>query len=109
MTGLHIKADRRNEFISFESILYIQARKQYIMIVTTERRWMSIYTLKSIEKVVPHGMFTRVHRSYIVAIDKVKSFDGEKIVIGSHQVPVSFRLRKRITAIFTQKNASDFW
>jgi DNA-binding LytR/AlgR family response regulator len=76
--------------VDFRHILYIEARKNYTRLVLEERPTaLVLVTLKQWEKLLPRDLFCRVHRGYIVSIDKILSFDnkhvyfpGEKITIG---------------------------
>ena len=85
-----IRHEGRYVKVDFQEILYIEARKNYTRLVMDERPTvMVLVTLKQWEKLLPGDCFCRVHRGYIVAINKVMSFDnkyaylsGEKICIG---------------------------
>jgi DNA-binding LytR/AlgR family response regulator len=85
-----IRHEGRYVKVDFQEILYIEARKNYTRLVMEERPTvMVLVTLKQWEKLLPVDSFCRVHRGYIVAINKVMSFDnkyaylaGEKICIG---------------------------
>jgi len=77
--------------VDFRHILYIEARKNYTRLVLEDRPTAALVlvTLKQWEKLLPRDLFCRVHRGYIVSIDKIVSFDnkyvyipGEKITIG---------------------------
>ena len=76
--------------VEFQHILYIEARKNYTRLVMDERPTvMVLVTLKQWERLLPKDQFCRVHRGYIVSIEKIVSFDnkyvylpGEKICIG---------------------------
>ncbi len=76
--------------MDFSSILYIEARKNYTRLVLDERPTVLVLvTLKQWERLLPRDLFCRIHRGYIVSIDKIVSFDnkyvylqGEKIAIG---------------------------
>jgi two-component system LytT family response regulator len=85
-----IRHEGRYLKVDFQEILYIEAQKNYTRLVMDERPTvMVLVTLKQWEKLLPGDCFCRVHRGYIVAINKVMSFDnkyaylpGEKICIG---------------------------
>ena len=85
-----IRHEGRYVKVDFQEILYIEARKNYTRLVMEERPTvMVLVTLKQWEKLLPRDCFCRVHRGYIVAINKVMSFDnkyvylaGDKICIG---------------------------
>ncbi len=76
--------------VDFRDILYIEARKNYTRLVMDEKPTvMVLVTLKQWERLLPRDSFCRVHRGYIVSIEKVLSFDnkyvylpGDKICIG---------------------------
>lgn len=76
--------------MDFSSILYIEARKNYTRLVLDEKPTaLVLVTLKQWERLLPRDLFCRIHRGYIVSIDKIVSFDnkyvylqGEKITIG---------------------------
>jgi DNA-binding LytR/AlgR family response regulator len=84
--------------VEFRHILFIESRKNYTRLVLEDRPTVVVLvTLKQWEKLLPHDLFCRIHRGYIVAIDKILSFDtkyvylpGEKISIGEqyrHALP----------------------
>lgn len=77
--------------VDFRNILYIEARKNYTRVVLEDRPTAALVlvTLKQWEKLLPRDGFCRIHRGYIISIDKIHSFDnkyvyfpGEKIAIG---------------------------
>ena len=76
--------------VDFRNILYIEARKNYTRLVLDEKPTaLVLVTLKQWERLLPRDLFCRVHRGYIVSIEKIQSFDnkfvylpGEKISIG---------------------------
>ena len=76
--------------MDFSSILYIEARKNYTRLVLDEKPTVLVLvTLKQWERLLPRDLFCRIHRGYIVSIEKIVSFDnkyvylqGEKITIG---------------------------
>ena len=86
----YIRHEGRNVKIDFQDVLYIEARKNYTRLVMDNRPTMMVLiTLKQWERVLPREVFCRIHRGYIVSIEKVQSFDnkyaymaGEKISIG---------------------------
>lgn len=84
-----IRHEGRNVKVDFQEILYIEARKNYTRLVMDNRPTMMVLiTLKQWERVLPREVFRRIHRGYIVSIEKVQSFDnkfvymGEKLSIG---------------------------
>jgi DNA-binding LytR/AlgR family response regulator len=81
---LYFRADRKMVKIFFHEILFIESLKDYIKIVTTNKAIVTKYVLYTLEKMLPPGEFLRIHRSYIVAINKIDSYNAENIQIAKH-------------------------
>jgi DNA-binding LytR/AlgR family response regulator len=75
---ISFKHKYRNVHLPLHSILYIEAFDNYIKIVTSNETYMPVMTMKTIQKLLPEERFIRVHNSYIIPIDKIKSFSREK-------------------------------
>lgn len=94
-----IKTDREYRNIEFDQILYVAGMKDYVLIylVSEPEPIVTHITLKAIEEKLPSDMFMRVHRSYIVALDKITAIDScGDILIDMISVPVSDSYRKEI-------------
>lgn len=94
-----IKTEREYRNIEFDQILYVAGMKDYVLIylASEPEPIVTHITLKAIEEKLPSDMFMRVHRSYIVALDKITSIDScGDILIGQISVPVSDSYRKDI-------------
>ncbi len=76
--------------IKFDEILYIEGLKDYVKIYLSTAQWPVItrMTLKNIELKLPQGQFIRVHKSFIVSMDKVQSVRNLKIAIGDISIPI---------------------
>ena len=87
---MFIKGESKNKFIkvSYDDILYIEGLKNYISIFTAEERIITYLTLREMELYLPKNRFYRVHKSYIVAIDKIRMIDGNSIFIKENIIPV---------------------
>lgn len=94
-----IKTDGEYRNIDFDQILYVEGMKDYVLIhLESETEPIVAHmTMKAIEEKLPSDMFMRVHRSYIVALDKITAIDScEEILIDRTSVPVSDSYRKDI-------------
>lgn len=90
---LVIKADRKIYRLPFEDILHLQAYGDYVKIQTTGKQLVPKETLNNLEKLLPEDQFIRIHRSYIIALNKVEYVEGNLVHIGERNIPVgkSFR------------------
>jgi DNA-binding LytR/AlgR family response regulator len=85
---LYFRADRKMVKIFFHEILFIESLKDYIKIVTTTKTIVTKYVLYTLEEMLPSGEFLRIHRSYIVAINKIDSYNADSIQISKHEIPI---------------------
>src|SRR5258706_476573 len=74
--------------IYFSEILYIESQKEYIRIVTPDHSYLTKMSTHEIESLLPDTLFKRIHRSFIIAIHKVKSFNSETVEINGNNIPV---------------------
>lgn len=85
---LYLRADRKMVKILFNEILFIESLKDYIKIVTINKTIVSRQSISSLENMLPKGSFLRIHRSFIVAINRIDSFNGEIIDIAKNELPI---------------------
>lgn len=99
---LVVKADGKMIKIFFDELLYVEGLKEYVRFVcTNNRKYVVLESLKNLEASLPSPDFLRVHKSYIVAIQKVKALDGNQLEIESQKIPISREKREEVvTQIF---------
>ena len=83
-----VRADRKMVKVLFNEILYIESLKNYIKIVTAGKTIISRQSISSLEQMLPKDEFLRIHRSYIVAMNRIDSFNGENINIAKNELPI---------------------
>lgn len=86
---MFVKSEYKLIKINFDDILYIEGMKDYVRIVTSNKNIMSLQTMKRTLEDLPEKKFMRVHRSYIVALDKIMSVMGNSISIQQKIIPIS--------------------
>lgn len=74
-----VKADKKLIKVKYDSILYIEGLKDYVIIRHDEGRVITLQTMKSLETKLPKNKFKRIHRSFIANIDKIKAVEGNMI------------------------------
>lgn len=84
-----VKTEFRMQRIDFDDILYIEGMSEYLGIKTTKERVMILQNFKSMEEILPAENFVRVHKSYIVALNKIESVEKNRITIGENHIPIS--------------------
>jgi hypothetical protein len=88
-----IRQDGRNVKVDFHSIHYIEARKNYTRLVMAERSAMVLITLKQWENLLPSELFCRVHRGYIVSIERIISFDNKYVYLQGMNIAIGEQYR----------------
>ncbi len=94
-----VKADGGLVKIFFEEILFIEALKEYVKIVTKEKSVITYHTISGLEEKLPAGKFYRIHRSYIVSIKAVASIEGFTVKINKIELPISRNERDAFVAL----------
>ena len=102
---LFIKSEHKIIRINFNEIKYIQGMSEYVRIfLTTGKPIMSLLSLKSLEVQLPENMFMRVHKSYIVSLNKINTIERNEIVYDDGTViPVSQQYKAKFQE-FVDKN-----
>lgn len=83
-----VKADGKLIKVKFEEILYIEGLKEYVSIYTAKDRIITLQSLKNLEEILPDSNFLRVHKSYIIALDKIQSIVGNQVEINKKMIPI---------------------
>ena len=91
---IFIKDDKITYKINLKDIQFIEAVGDYIKIITTEKAYLSYQTMKNVETYLPPHRFPRVHKSYIVAVSKINSIEGNMIHIHNTTIPIGQTFRK---------------
>ncbi|WP_234737180.1 LytR/AlgR family response regulator transcription factor [Tellurirhabdus bombi] len=88
---LFLKVEYQLVRVAFNDILYIEGLKDYVKVhlLSHSKPLLSLTSLKALEEKLPARLFMRVHRSFIVALDKIETVSRNTIQIGAAQIPVS--------------------
>lgn len=84
-----LKSNRKFHRICTESILYIEGMKEYIAIhLENNNRLLFLHSLRNLESILPPGDFIRIHKSYIVSVNKISAMEGNQLYLGEVKIPV---------------------
>ena len=98
-TFIYFRADRKSIKVALNDILYIESLKDYIKVVTTAKTIVTKHSMSSLEEMLPKDLFVRIHRSYIVSLNKIDSYSSDLIEIAKQELPVSRMYRNELTKI----------
>jgi two-component system LytT family response regulator len=85
---IFLNVQKKKVKILFPEIIYIESQREYIKIVTTKNTYISKISTKEIESILPSDLFKRVHRSFIISLDKIESYTADKVEVKGISIPV---------------------
>jgi two-component system, LytTR family, response regulator len=85
---IFIKSDSKMIKINLKEILFIEGLKDYISIQTEKEKLITLQNLKTLEQHLPPQQFMRVHKSYIVALNKIDTVERNRIFMGNYPIPI---------------------
>ena len=94
--SLYLNVQKRKVKVMMDDILYIESQREYVKVVTSKNQYTSKIGTNEIEALLPSGAFLRIHRSYIVSIDKIGSFTNEMVEINGIEIPVGREYKDNI-------------
>jgi DNA-binding LytR/AlgR family response regulator len=98
-----IKADHKIIRLPYQSIIYIQSKREYASFVTVNEKILALHSLIKLESELPKNQFIRIHKSYIVAINQVRAIEGNTLYLGEIALPVGNYYKEQVLeAIFHQ-------
>jgi Response regulator of the LytR/AlgR family len=86
---IFVKTEYRLQKIFLSEVLYIEGMKDYRRIHTTTKRIMTLQTFNDFEKEISSRIICRVHKSFMVSLDKIESVERDRIKIGNIYIPIS--------------------
>ncbi len=101
---IFVKSEYKIQKVYLHQILFIEGLKDYISIFTTTERIITLQSMKKMEDTLPEKHFVRVHKSYIVALNKIDSIERSRIFIGDKVIPVGDTYRDNFFKIIEGKN-----
>lgn len=101
---IFVKTEYKIQKIYLDDILFIEGLKDYISIYTKTERVITLQSMKKIDEALPNHLFVRVHKSYIVALDKIESIERSRITIGDKTIPVGDTFREQFFKMIDDKN-----
>ena len=86
---IFVKTENRLEKIMISEILYIEGKRDYLCIHASNKKIMTLQSFSELEQLIPAHLVCRVHKSYMVAINKIESIERSRIKIADQLIPVS--------------------
>ena len=101
---IFVKTEHRIQKVYLNDILFIEGLKDYISIFTAAERIITLQIMKKMEDALPEKHFVRVHKSYIVALNKIDSIERSRIRIADKIIPVGDTYRDQFFKLIDARN-----
>ena len=95
-----VKGDKKHHQIDLNDLLYIEAYGNYTKLFLTDEMIVSHEKISHYESILTDGNFLRVHKSFIIAIDKIKFIEGNRILIKEYKVPIGQTYKSNVNKLF---------
>jgi len=102
---LMVRSNMKNKRINIKEIKWVEALGDYIKIITDKEEVIALSTMKSISDKLPNDKFLRIHRSYIVNLNKVEKFGCTTVEIDEHQIPLSRKQKPKLEFLLEKVNS----
>lgn len=98
---LFVKSEYRLQKINTSDILYLQGNGDYCNIVCEGKKTLTLETLSSFEIRLSSRQFIRIHKSYIIALDKIEYIEKKRIKIGDRMIPIGLTFEEKVKKIIS--------
>jgi DNA-binding LytR/AlgR family response regulator len=85
---MYFKENKQAKKVFLKDILYIESIKDYVKIVTTDKPVITYQRLSYMEEKLPENKFLRIHKSYIIALDRITGYNNDLINLDGHELPL---------------------
>lgn len=85
---IFLNVQKKKVKISFSDIVYIESQREYVRIVTVRKEYVSKMSTNEIEQMLPPDLFRRIHRSFIVSVGKIESYNAEEVEVNGITLPI---------------------
>jgi len=85
---LFVKSDKKTIKVKIADILYIEGLGDYIKLYLNDKKLVTNLSMKKLENLLPPEQFYRIHKSFIISLDKIESIEGNMVKIGNTKLPI---------------------
>ena len=90
--------------MSYAETIFVEGLKNYVVIHTADEKHITYLSMIEIEKALPPARFMRIHKSYIINVDKIKSIDGNSVVLTSRvELPIGNSFKEAFLNLINAK------
>jgi len=103
---IFFKVDKKLVSVKLDDILYIESLKDYVRVKTAAESFIVYQTMNSLQEKLPESNFFRIQKSYIVALNKIKSIEGNMVEVACEKIPISRNCKDEVLQLILSKGIS---
>jgi DNA-binding LytR/AlgR family response regulator len=103
---LYFRVERKMVKVFLDDVLFVESLKDYIKIFTTNKTIITKQPISSLEELLPSDAFIRIHRSYIIAVNKIDSFNADSVEIRKNELPIGRLYKHDVNRLLNSSSAS---
>lgn len=100
---MFVKGDKKHHQIALEDLLYIEAYGNYTKLYLKDEMIVSHEKISFYESILTNGNFLRIHKSFVVAIDKIRFIEGNRILIQDYKIPIGQTYKSNVNKLLSNK------
>jgi DNA-binding LytR/AlgR family response regulator len=93
-----VQADKKTHKVNYDDILYMEAMGDYVKIFSAGKTLIVHHTLQKLQELLPSGRFFRIHKSYLISLQRIDYIEGNMVIINSTQLPIGQTYRGEFLA-----------
>jgi DNA-binding LytR/AlgR family response regulator len=104
---LMVKADYKLYRINFDDLIYIEGQSEYVTFHLVDKKITAYYSLKKLEEELPSNRFARIHKSYIVALDRIEAIEGNMVNIAKQKLSIGKNYKDALMQILYKDKENE--
>lgn len=103
---IFVKSNKKTYKVNIKDVFYIEALGDYIKIHTNDNMIVTYQSMKKVEALLPSNQFVRIHKSFIVAINKIKTIEGNMVEVKNEKLPIGSNYKQDFQTIIDKSSVS---
>jgi DNA-binding LytR/AlgR family response regulator len=103
---IFVKSSKKTYKLNLSEIYYIEALGDYVKIHTGDSFIVTYQSMKKVEELLPPSLFVRIHKSFIVSIEKIKSIEGNMVEVKNEKLPIGNNYKHEFQQMIEKKSIS---
>ncbi len=103
MAFIFVKSDKKMVKVHLQDILFVESLKDYVIIHQPDRRVITKQKISYLEQKLPDDRFLRIHRSFLIAVDKIEAFTATSVEVGGKELPIGRSFKREVSRVLERE------